>query len=363
EKHDFTDQERLDCLLESLTYATEALRLTALLDGPFHLDVGKRIKLIARIVGELIGRIEDSDLSKTRGTLDPSTDKSFEKLCSDADEISGLFALLPKDDVVRLHRFYSDEIERLLHVVIDGGISVDEGESPTQVANLLVRGDEVDPNTLFDFKGPSKLKGLLKPFFEKRFDPWRGLSFREASEADAESIRDLMVSARNSCSQPDFYAISDVDRIRNKFSNGARAVLAFKNQELVAFYIATPLVGDERSWLGKAIDIPDEALDHAWCMDSVAVADTCRGLGLQRKLAEDLESELIGKGVEIFAATVDPRNTPSIRNFILGGYDIVDVDERFFNGESPRALMVKYADGRCPELKDGGVAIDLSDSE
>lgn len=171
------------------------------------------------------------------------------------------------------------------------------------------------------------------------------ISFMLASEFDAPEIMRLMRIAQESCPCKDFYVVSSLKRVEWKLRTNSFAYLAKAADRVVGFYLVMMPGLDLEENLGCELDFSEAELSRVACMDSVAVDPDYRGLGLQRSLAALCEAEAFDRDHDIYLATVDPRNTPSLRNFIMDGYDIVLVRESFYVEGVPRALMMKRADG------------------
>lgn len=184
------------------------------------------------------------------------------------------------------------------------------------------------------------------------------IHFEKASLKDAETIAELMLVAQEAAPCKDFYVVSSLSRVEWKLRNNSFAYLAKDGKEVVGFYIFEMPGLDPNENPGYDIGLGEDELKRVLCMDSVAVLPEYRGLGLQRRMAELGEREGIRRGSDIFMATADPRNTPSVRNFILDGYDIVLVKENYYSEGIPRALFLKRADRKkmqFPVVGDGAV--------
>lgn len=186
-----------------------------------------------------------------------------------------------------------------------------------------------------------------------------GIEFELASPEDAGEIYALMELAQRVASCPDFYVISSLERVEWKLRENSFAYLARSCGELVGFYIFEMPGLDKEENLGYEIGLEEDELTRVLCMGSVAVNPAFRRRGLQRRLATLGEAEGLRRGFDIFLATADPRNTPSVRNFILGGYDIVMVKESFYSPNVPRAVFMKRADGQKMHFESaGGVTLN-----
>lgn len=172
------------------------------------------------------------------------------------------------------------------------------------------------------------------------------LSFVLADVSDAPQIAQLMLTAQGDCPCKDFYVASSLERVEWKLRTNSFAYLAMDGDHVAAFYLVEMPGLDRKENLGCELALSDDELRRVACMDSVAVDSGYRGRGLQRRLASLCEAEALHRGFDIFLATVDPRNTPSLRNFIADGYDVMLVREGFYVEGVPRALLMKRADGK-----------------
>ncbi|HIZ18885.1 MAG TPA: GNAT family N-acetyltransferase [Candidatus Olsenella stercoravium] len=180
--------------------------------------------------------------------------------------------------------------------------------------------------------------------------------FKFATPDDADAIAGLSKQVQALLPCPDFFVISNRNRIRWKLENNSFALLAYDGDALAGFYLFEMPGFDPKENLGYDINLDTSELEKVLCMGSVAVAPAYRGHGLQRRMAKLGEAEGLRRGYTIFMATADPRNTPSVRNFLLGGYDIVCVKEGYYEPGVPRAVFMKRADGKkaqFPSVSDG----------
>lgn len=186
------------------------------------------------------------------------------------------------------------------------------------------------------------------------------ITFRPASTSDADSIAVLSERVQAALPCPDFFVISGAERIRWKLENDAFAILACDGDDVVAFHIFEVPSPKSDENLGRDVGLDESELGHVLHMDSVAVLPQYRGLGLQRQMMRMGEDEGMRFGRTVFLATVDPRNTPSVRSFLGDGYDIVLVREGYYVPGVPRAVVMKRSDGRkmsFPSVS-GGVVLD-----
>lgn len=184
-------------------------------------------------------------------------------------------------------------------------------------------------------------------------------TFARAKISDAEAIHDLMARAQGASPCKDFYVVSSLERIKWKLEENSFAYLALDGDKIVGFYLFMDPGLDSKENLGYEFKLSDDELKRVLCMDSVAVDPEYRGHGLQRRLAELGEKEGAKNGHDIYLATVDPRNTASLKNFLFKGYGIVAIRERYYQG-LPRAIVMKRADGGPLPIETFSDGVELS---
>lgn len=173
---------------------------------------------------------------------------------------------------------------------------------------------------------------------------YKGLDIELASSSEAAEITALAERVQAELPNKDYYVISDEARTEWKLEENSFAYVAKDGADIVAFFIFMMPGFDREENLGYDIGLSDSDLARVLCMDSVAVDSRYRGLGLQMELLKLGEAEGLRRGYDVFMATVDPRNTPSLRNFLNSGYDIVRVKESYYAPDVPRALLLKCKD-------------------
>ena len=184
-------------------------------------------------------------------------------------------------------------------------------------------------------------------------------TFARAQASDAEAIHNLMVRALDAIPCKDFYVVSSLERIKWKLEENSFAYLALDGNKIVGFYLFMVSGLDPKENLGYEIGLPNDELERVLCMDSVAVDQEYRGHGLQRRLARFGEEEGARNGHDIYLATVDPRNTASLKNFLFEGYGIVAIRESYYQG-LPRAIVMKRADGGPLPIETLSDGVELS---
>ena len=115
-------------------------------------------------------------------------------------------------------------------------------------------------------------------------------------------------------------------------------------------FMAPGLDKDEN--LGYWIDLSDEEKQKVMCFDSVAVDSKYRGRGILSRLLVLGEAEARRRGLSIFLATVDPRNSYCLRNMLNAGYVVVRYVEGMYHPGVPRVIVMKRLDGMGMSFSD-----------
>lgn len=170
---------------------------------------------------------------------------------------------------------------------------------------------------------------------------FKGLTIETATVSCAAEITALAKRVQDNMPNKDFYVVSNEARTEWKLRENSFAYIAKDKESIVGFFIFMMPGLDKEENLGYNIGLSDSDLARVLCMDSVAVDPAYRGLGLQRKFLELGEDEGHRRGYDIFMATVDPRNTASLKNFLDSDYNIVCIKDSYYAAGIPRALLLK----------------------
>lgn len=256
------------------------------------------------------------------------------------------------------YRFLFGNIWKVVPVEDGQAISQHLGKDMTKIE----RGEDYGKKLLKYFSQLAKnINNQYRLHREENMDSITDtITFRLATENDAEAIASLSEQVQSLLPCRDFYVISTPERIREKLRINSFAYLAYAGGSLAGFYLFEKPGLNREDNPGYKIGLSKPELMKVLCMDSVAVSPAYRGLGLQRRMAKMGETEGLNRGLSIFMGTADPRNTPSVRNFILDGYDIVHVEENYFGQGIPRAVFMKRADGKKLEFKSTTDGVTLS---
>lgn len=178
----------------------------------------------------------------------------------------------------------------------------------------------------------------------------------------AERIYSVMARVHESLSNKDTYVISPKKRIAEKLKTGMFALVACDQPKVSVLAESedgtpirikndapdlTKIVGfatfehpdDPSNNYGYDIGLSEHEVSQVLMVDSMAVLPEFRGQGLQRRFLAVGEEIGVQRGYRIFIATVDPRNSYSLLNFVRSGYKRVKIVSAY--GGKPREILVK----------------------
>lgn len=178
------------------------------------------------------------------------------------------------------------------------------------------------------------------------------LVVREATVEDAERIHDLAKSVRDAMPHKDFFFISSVKRTAWKLRTNSYGYVVESGGSLIgyALFMVPGISSDEN--LGHFLGLSEEERARVMCFDSVAVDPRFRGRGILSELLSLGEEEAQRRDLDIFLATVDPRNSYCLRNMLNAGYSVVKYVMGMYHPGVPRVIVMKRLDGREMPLSD-----------
>ncbi len=169
----------------------------------------------------------------------------------------------------------------------------------------------------------------------------RRLCFLTATMDDAPDIAALMRRVRDGLDVPSRFVIGNLEHVEWQLKENSWATLARDGEgRLVSFCIFMRPGHNLKENTGYLIGLADEELDHVLVVDSVAVAQGWRGLGLQRKLVSQGIREGRRHGFRHFMATVDPTNSYSLNNFLALGFEIVRKCKNLYGPDTDRLVLL-----------------------
>lgn len=145
---------------------------------------------------------------------------------------------------------------------------------------------------------------------------------RKGDCSDTEKFINLLQDVRESMEHKEWFYLDEPEDVRSMMENGTMRMWVAMDGDRMAAALDILYPGLEEYNYGYNIGLTEEQLRKVIHMDSAAVHPEYRGLGLQRKLIQEAESEISGTGERILLCTVHPENCFSLQNVLKQGYTI-----------------------------------------
>ena len=164
------------------------------------------------------------------------------------------------------------------------------------------------------------------------------IEIRKGTAADTEHFIKLLHEVRDTMTCPEWFYLDPDDEVREMMEDGTmRLWVAVDGDRLAgAFDIVIP--GLRHYNYGYDLGFSEEELLRVINMDSAAVHPDYRGLGLQKRLMETAQAEIVKEGEKIRLCTVHPENRFSLNNVRKQGYTIQKKMEKY---QSVRYILRK----------------------
>ena len=164
------------------------------------------------------------------------------------------------------------------------------------------------------------------------------LTFRKGTPEDAALFVNFLDEIKSEMQQKDWLYLDPPELVHSMITDGTMSFWIVMDGEATAGVCSVLYPGSRADNYGYDLDFTEEELLQVVHMDTVAVHQTYRGLGLQQQMARFVESMLTGQGSRILLSTVHPDNTFSLNNMLLQGYA---VQKRIGKYDSERLLLRK----------------------
>ena len=167
------------------------------------------------------------------------------------------------------------------------------------------------------------------------------ICIRRALNTDVEGIVQVMEEAVRTMERPEWFVSDDEAFIREHIDRKGFTLIAEKQSfqsgeegkeyplNRIGGFLIVKFPGLSEKNLGHTLHMPEENLLRVAHMDSAAVLPSWRGQGLQGKLIDAAERELIGGPYTLLMATVHPENRFSLENFLRRGYTVKATVRRY----------------------------------
>lgn len=145
---------------------------------------------------------------------------------------------------------------------------------------------------------------------------------RKGTTEDTEPFIKLLQEVRQGMAHIEWFYLDSPEEIRQMMADGTMELWVAMDGDRIAaaFDILTP--GLESFNYGYDLELEESDLLRVINMDTVAVRQLYRGKGLQNRLMQAAEKEIVKRGSRILLCTVHPDNHFSLNNILSQGYSI-----------------------------------------
>lgn len=148
------------------------------------------------------------------------------------------------------------------------------------------------------------------------------LELRKGTKEDAQAFVDLLEKVHAGMEHKEWFYLDPPEETKEKISTSQLQMWVAMNGDTMAAALSVIFPGLEAENYGYDLELPQEQLMDVVNMDTAAVHPDYRGMGLQKKLMQMAEQELLGMGRKILLCTVHPDNHHSLQNVLDQGYTI-----------------------------------------
>ena len=148
------------------------------------------------------------------------------------------------------------------------------------------------------------------------------LTIRTGTLADAEQFISLLREVRQGMPHKEWVYLDPPEEVRQMMMDRTMELwVAMDGEQMAAaFDILHPGLASFN--YGYDLELAELDLTRVVNMDTVAVRQPYRGMGLHKQLMQIVEEELARRGSQILLCTVHPENHFSLNNFLALGYSI-----------------------------------------
>lgn len=155
------------------------------------------------------------------------------------------------------------------------------------------------------------------------------LNFRKGTLTDTEAFIRFLDVVKAAMPRKEWFYLDPPDLVREMMRDGTMELWIAMDGDRIAAAFDILYPGLASYNYGYDLDFAQEELLQVVHMDTAAVHQNYRGLGLQRKMVDTAEMELSGQGRRILLCTVHPENRYSLNNMLKQGYQIQKRMEKY----------------------------------
>lgn len=148
------------------------------------------------------------------------------------------------------------------------------------------------------------------------------MELRKGTKEDAQAFVDLLQTVHGSMAHQEWFYLDPPEETKEKIYASRLQLWVAMDGSTMAGALSVLVPGLEGENYGYDLELPREELMHVVNMDTAAVHPDYRGLGLQKKLMQMAEQELLQTGRKILLCTIHPDNHHSLQNVLDQGYTI-----------------------------------------
>lgn len=148
------------------------------------------------------------------------------------------------------------------------------------------------------------------------------LELRKGTQEDAQAFVDLLEKVHAGMEHKEWFYLDSPEETKEKISTSQLQMWVAMDGDTMAAALSVIFPGLEAENYGYDLELPQEQLMDVVNMDTAAVHPDYRGMGLQKKLMQMAEQELLGMRRKILLCTVHPDNHHSLQNVLDQGYTI-----------------------------------------
>ncbi len=148
------------------------------------------------------------------------------------------------------------------------------------------------------------------------------LELRKGKLEDAAAYTALLQEVRMGMEHKEWFYLDPPEEVHAMLAAGTMELWVVMDGDRMAAGFDLLRPGLESYNYGYDLDFTEEELLRVVNMDTAAVHLDYRGRGLQRKLVQEAEQQLIEEGHHILLCTVHPDNRFSLQNVLKQGYTI-----------------------------------------